>query len=55
VVLDDKGVAEMGTHEQLMARDGLYRRLCEIQTLLNESELDVVRRRRQRQASAGRM
>jgi len=55
VVLDDKGVAEMGTHEQLMARGGLYRRLCEIQTRLNESELDVVRRRRQRQASVGRM
>ena len=54
VVLDSKGIAEMGTHEQLMARNGLYRRLCEIQTRLDGSELEAMRERRRRRASVGR-
>jgi ATP-binding cassette subfamily B protein/subfamily B ATP-binding cassette protein MsbA len=31
VVLDGSCIVEQGTHEQLMARDGLYRRLSEVQ------------------------
>jgi ATP-binding cassette subfamily B protein len=37
VVLAGNGIAEQGTHEQLMARDGLYRRLCEIQTRFDDT------------------
>ncbi len=32
VVLEGSQVSEMGTHEELMARDGLYRHLNEVQT-----------------------
>ena len=38
VVLAGKGIAEMGTHEQLMAKGGLYRRLCEVQQPLAERQ-----------------
>jgi ABC-type multidrug transport system fused ATPase/permease subunit len=35
VVLDGTGIAEMGTHQELMARDGLYRHLNEVQSRLD--------------------
>ncbi len=35
VVLEGKHIAEMGTHAELMARNGLYRRLNEVQTALS--------------------
>jgi len=35
VVLEGKHIAEMGTHEQLMAADGLYRHLVEVQNRLD--------------------
>jgi ATP-binding cassette subfamily B protein len=36
VVLEDKSIREMGTHEQLMERDGLYKRLYTIQGRMDE-------------------
>ncbi len=41
VVLEGKQIAEMGTHEQLMARDGLYRHLNLVQSTVNEAGLDI--------------
>jgi ATP-binding cassette subfamily B protein len=36
VVLEDKSIREMGTHDQLMAKEGLYSRLYAIQGRLDE-------------------
>lgn len=46
VVLSEDGIAEMGTHAELMARDGLYRHLCEIQTRVAQGDIAAARSQR---------
>ena len=44
LVLDQGRIAQLGTHDELSAVDGIYRELCELQDLLNESiRIETVR------------
>jgi len=47
VVLEGSSITETGTHEQLMAQDGLYRHLQDIQGLIATDPAAVRRRRRE--------
>ena len=43
VVLQDEGIAEQGNHDELMARDGIYRHLNLVQSQLQQEEPAVER------------
>ena len=43
VVLEGRRIVEMGTHQQLMARDGLYRHLNEVQATIDPHQRNAIR------------
>ncbi|MFZ5857651.1 MAG: ABC transporter ATP-binding protein [Chloroflexota bacterium] len=44
LVLDKGAVVQMGTHEQLLAQEGMYRRIYDIQTRIDEElEIEIAR------------
>jgi ATP-binding cassette subfamily B protein len=44
LVLDKGAVVQMGTHEDLLAQDGMYRRIYDIQTRIDEElEMEIAR------------
>lgn len=44
LVLDKGAVVQMGTHEQLLAQEGMYRRIYDIQTRIDEElEMEIAR------------
>ncbi len=49
VVLQNDGIAEMGTHEELMAQDGLYQHLNEVQAY-DEPRWETIREQRKQLA-----
>jgi ATP-binding cassette subfamily B protein len=44
LVLDKGEVVQSGTHEELLAKEGMYRRIYDIQTRIDEElELEIAR------------
>ncbi len=51
VVLEDRGIREMGTHDQLMRLDGLYKRLYTVQRFVENDTLVVPAQRESQEAT----
>ena len=41
IVIDDGQIVELGTHDELVAKDGIYAKLVKIQTELNRLRAQV--------------